>query len=199
MRSERLLGVRCSSSGSLGGGLARHLRNVLFHPVVSSPPSFCRPRAVRKVRPPSIDVGSPHATPLPPVSPPAATPSWSRHPVAKVQQDDREKSSRIGREENGPAMAMRATSRPLGYQFLRPDPAMPVVHGHAHTYTCVYACSYISTRAYTRGITHARRRCARMHHAPRVAAVSRPLTRTYARTHAWTHARTDMGALGRRW
>lgn len=65
-RSEKLLSsVFVPSSRSPGGGLVGHLRNVLFHSVISSPPSFCRPRAVRKVRPPSIDIGSLLATPPP--------------------------------------------------------------------------------------------------------------------------------------
>jgi len=162
------------SSGS--PGLVGHLRNVLFHSVISSPLSFCRPRAVRKVRPPPIDIGSLLATPLFPLfllrSPAAPF-------VAKVQQDDREKSFRIGREENGPAMAMRATGR------------LPV-------FATIPRCSRIRARTFICACTHAltyRRASTREAHyactpplrgdAPRAPQVAFSRAHTHARTHAY--------------
>lgn len=113
--------------------------------------SFFLPAARREKSVSSLDRRrrSPSSLPLPPDP---QTPS--------LQKCNRtiERSRRIGREENGPAMAMRATGRPLGYQFLRGSPRGPVrvcTHTHERTPT------HTGARAYTRRITHARRRCAR--------------------------------------
>lgn len=134
-------------------GLVRHPRNVLFHPVVSSAPSFCLPRVVRKVCPPSIVF-----LPLLPLN--------SQLLVAKVQQDDREKSSyweRGERSRNGNAGDRSPARLPVFARIPR-GPARVCItrtrvcarHTHSHTGVHLHATHYACTPSPLRSLALAR-------------------------------------------
>jgi len=144
-------------------------------------PSFRRLRAVRKLRPPPIDVGSTLGHHPPP-----------RNLILPLQKCNRTIERSRRKEENGPAMATRAIGRSLGYQFLR-WPARPRASVFARTAAC--ACSH--TVAHLHAMHYACTPSSRRD-APRAPRRSLSLARAHARTHARTHACTHAHERARK-
>jgi len=158
--------------GAVFGITARHLRSVLFHPAVRSFfPSTARREKI---------ASSPDRRRVDPrLSPPP------RNLILPLQKCNRTIERSRRKEENGPAMATRATGRLPVFAMAREASCVCVAHTRArararsacsHTVAHLHAMHYACTPSSRRDAPRAPRRA-------------------LSRTHARTHARMYMSAL----